>query len=281
MSNTISSPSAVRAAALIKALGETRTDILSVLYGLTEQDLTRPTVCPGWAVREQFGHIIDATEMLVRCLEGKEPGKFQPALMAPEMATKAVVRAQGFSIEQIKAEFNWAANNLLNLLESRDPGKWDEEIPHPYLGNCPAVMFAGIALLDWFIHPWDIRSALGQNPEPRPDHALLVATGLVGLLPRRLNLAQAEDLQGRFRYIIAKTDDPTQVLAQMDVVLADSKATIKRDISPEIIADLIFRGAAGEMALAMLGRKSPQKIIQPAPTNAEWLPHWGSLWISL
>ncbi len=275
------SPSTIRANALIKALQEARSDINDIFHGLTEVDLALPTVCPGWTVREQVGHIIDATEMLVRCLEGNEPGNFQPTAMATEMAAKAVARAQEFRKVHIMFFFNRAADNLLRLLESRDPSKWDEEIPHPYLGNCPAVMFAGFALLDWFIHPWDIQSALGQNPEPRPDHAALVVTGLVGLLPRRLNLAPAGDLQGRFRYIIEKTDNSAQVLTQLDVVLRNGKATIERDISPEVAADLTFRGAAGEMALAMLGRRSPQKIIQPAPTNAQWLPRWGSLWISL
>jgi uncharacterized protein (TIGR03083 family) len=279
--------SAKRATALITALQKCQEDVQNLLASLTTADLALPTVCEGWNVGAESAHILDATTMLVEALEQAAqdevlpPPTFRPEAMASEMSASALRLATTLlSPADYLASFNQASSRLLQLLAERDASSWDAPVAHPYLGHCPAVQIAGFALLDWFIHPWDIRQALGQPNEPNPDHAALLVPGLIALLPRRLNPAQAGNLQGRFRYIIESLSNNTDN-TNFDVVLSNQTVTIERSPDLTRATDLTFKGPAPVLVLAMLGRRSAVGILQPAPTNQTWLPRWSSLWISL
>ncbi len=284
-STTTLNPAAKRAAALLIALGQCRLDIEDLLASLVSDDLARPTVCIGWSVRDQIGHIIEATEMLSKGLEeaavGSTEGVLRPQEMAKAMQASAIERVALLPVSRLMAEYHRAAERLLDLLESRDPQAWEEDVPHPYLGTCQAVQFAGFALLDWMIHPWDIRTALEQTPRIRADHAALLVPGLINLLPKRLDASRARGLRGRFRYQIEQENDPATLITSLDVVLVKNVATIEKEVAETIPADLTFKGRAGDLALAMLGRKGISKVVLPGPGNEYWLPRWGWLWISL
>ncbi len=285
--NNVPTPtaSANRATALLLALRQSRLELEDLLASLTPQDLALPTPCIGWSVRDQIGHIIDATEMLARGLEqaatGRHEGVLQPKAMAKAMQASAIERVALLTLAQLQMTYSQAADRLFDLLDERDPQSWEDGVPHPYLGTCSAVQFAGFALLDWFIHPWDIRTALEQKPRPRHDHAALLVPGLVGLLPIRLDASRSRNLKARFRYEIEKENDPTQLLSSLDVVLNNNAATVERDVVGTPPADLTFRGRAGDLALVMMGRKGISSVVQPGPANDVWLPRWGPLWISL
>lgn len=272
-----------RAAALTKALPEARQDIAELVAGLTEADLDKPTVHTAWTVRQAFGHIIDATEMLATCLEkakgGASEGTLRPEAMAPTMERDAITRAEGMTLAAIGSTFNTAAARLLGLLTEREAqGTWEELVPHPYLGTCPAIMIAGLALVDWFIHPWDIRDGLGQSPQPHPTHALLVTVGLIGLLPRRLDKQEAAQMSSPaiYRYIIES--EPPLIF---DVIVENEKARVEPRSSEETSTDLsvIFKGPPAELVLAMLGRRSPAPLLKQS--SPEHLARFKKLWISL
>ncbi len=277
--------SAERAARLLPVLRESQADIVNLLSSLSPTDLAQPTACPGWSVRDQIGHLIDMTEMLVRGLEeaanGQTEGAFEPANMAGANQDSAIKRAALLPLAQLKRDFEEASGQLLQLLEQRDPQNWDEPVPHPYLGSCPAIQFAGFALLDWFIHPWDIRTALDQNPVPRADQAALLVVGLINMFPKRLNLNRSRNMRGRFRFIIEKPNDPNREANRLDVVLAKNAVTIEPNVGDEVAPELTFRGKASEVALSLLGRRGISKIVQPGPANDTWLSRWVHLWISL
>jgi uncharacterized protein (TIGR03083 family) len=278
------SPSAERANRLLTALSEARPAILQLIIGLNESDLSAPTICPGWSVRAQLGHLLDATEMLHESLKSSStliniPPR--PAEMAEAMSRAAKNRAASLSLSEIHTEFETVSQQLLTRLHSFNYSDWETSLPHPYLGHCPAVQFAGFTLLDWFIHPYDIRAALDLSNEPRPDHAALLVAGLIGLLPRRLNSSVAGDKSGRFRFLMEKPDTPDELALSMDVILSNCIVYIEREVAPTIAADLTFRGQPAELALAMLGRKPLAQRLVPAPTNEQWLPLWPELWVSL
>lgn len=280
-----SSPSTKRATALLTALRQSRSEVETLLAMLTPDDLARPTICTGWSVRDQIGHIIDATEMLINGLNqaasGQPEGTFRPHEMAKAMQTKAIQRAALLTIPQLRQDYSQAADRLITLLESRDPQSWDDGVPHPYLGTCPAVQFAGFALLDWFIHPWDIQIALDRQPVPRPEQAALLINGLVAMLPLRLDPSKAYGLKGRFRYQVEKEGDPSKIVNSLDVVVNNRAATVERDVADTVPAEVTFKGKAGDLVLVMLGRKGLSSVVQPSPANEKWLSRWSSLWISL
>lgn len=281
------SASAEIAATLLPVLRESRADILNLLTSLSPNDLALPTVCPGWSVRDQLGHLIDGTENLVQGLkaeaDGQTEAEFQPAKMAAATQSSAIERAALLPLPRLRHEFEEASGRLLSMLENRDPQSWDDPVPHTYLGALPAIQYSGLALLEWFIHPYDIRTALDQHPVPRADQVALLAVGLIGMLPKRLNVARARNMRARFRFIIEKAGNPAQVVNRLDVVLAKNAVTIEPNVGDDVPAELTFRGKAGDVALSLLGRRGISKIVQPGPavTNDTWMARWSQLWISL
>ena len=277
--------SAERATALLAALRECRANFEYLLTSLMPQDLALPTACSGWSVRDQIGHVIDGTEMLTRGLEaaasGQTEGVFQPQAMAAAMQTAAMNRAALLPLPALLKTYQEVADRLLQLFDERGPTSWDDSIPHPYLGTCPAVQFVGFALLDWFIHPWDITQALGLKTEPDAAHSSLIIAGQVGLLPKRFDTRRIRGWRGRFRFLVEKPGQPTEITSRLDAVLVKNTVTVERDVPDEIVADLTFKGQPADLVLGMLGRRSLLKLAQPAPTNETWLPRWGSMWISL
>ena len=279
------SASAERAAKLLPVLRESQADIVNLLASLSPTDLALPTACPGWSVRDQIGHLLDMTETLVRGLQeaanGQTEGVFEPARMAAATQESAINRAALLPLPQLKRQFEEASGQLLHLLEERDPQSWDDPIPHPYLGTCPAIQFAGFALVDWFIHPYDIRTAIEQHPTPRTDQAALLVVGFINMFPKRLNLNRSRNMRGRFRFIIEKPNNPDQEANRLDVVLAKNAVTIEPNVGDDVAVDLTFKGKAGDVILSLLGRRGISKIVQPGPTNDTWLARWVNLWISL
>ncbi len=274
-----------QAAALLAALRESRADVERLFSSLSPQDLALPTICTGWSVRDELGHIIDATDTLARCLEeastGLQEGTLRPKAMADAMQTAAIARAALLPLSQLQLTFSMAADRLLNLLDTRNPESWEAGVPHPYLGTCQAVQIAGMALVDWLIHPWDIRQALEQEPQLRPDYAALIIPGLLSLMPKRLDASRARNARVRFRYQIEKPGLSEVIVQQLDLVLSKNAATLERDAPQDVVAELTFRGQPGDLALALLGRRGLSRVVLPGPQNETWLSRWSNLWVSI
>lgn len=277
------SASAEKAAVLLPVLRESRADILNLLTSLSPHDLALPTTCPGWSVRDQIGHLINGAEMLVGGLteeaSGQTEGVFQPAKMAAATQESAIQRAALLPLARLRHDFEEASSQLISLLEKRDPQSWDDPVPHPYLGAVPALQFAGLALLEWFIHPWDIRTALEQSPVPRADQISLLVVGLIGMLPKRLNLSRSRNRRGRFRFIIENAGPSTP--GRLDIVLAKNAVTIEPNAGDDVEVELTFKGKAADIVLALLGRRGISKLVQPGPNNDTWMARWTNMWISL
>lgn len=285
MHNLQTSPAAERATLLLKALAEAQQDISELLASLQTADLTKPTICAGWTIRDQVGHILDATEFLTQSLEKSSTSLLlsppRPSEMADAMALAARKRAAQLPLTEMQPAFMAASHRLLKRLEIFHDLGWESQISHPYLGASMAVQIAGFALLDWLIHPWDIREALGLHPQLRLEHAALLVPGLLSLLPIRLNVSEAGSSEGRFRFLVEKPGNPDKIAYQLDVVLSSNIAYIERNVPDEVTPNLTFRGQSSDLALAMLGRRPLSHFALPAPGNDGWLARWSQLWISL
>src|SRR5215212_6200915 len=102
--------SAERGTALLTALRECRGDIEGLFKTLSSPDLALPTVCIGWSVRDEIGHLIDASELLTRSLEQAETGQlegtYRPRAMAPAMLSGAMERAALLPLAQLQMTFS-------------------------------------------------------------------------------------------------------------------------------------------------------------------------------
>ncbi len=267
-----------RGQALLQALPGALQDIKGLIEALREKELDLPARHTAWSIREELGHIIDSAEMLSGTLSNAQTGpaeNFGPAEMAPAMEINAVNRVKGFNKAQLKTALDKSSDQFLALLQEKaDKGEWEELTPHPYLGSCPVVMVAGLGLVDWFIHPWDIKDALGLKPVVDPTVAYLVTTGLVNLLPKRLKKGPAEGFEGVYCFEIMG-----EIESIFEVQVTGEKAKVEKKETVNELAGLVFRGPPEELVLVLLGRRPPGSLLVKSSPAA--LEKYKNLWISL
>ncbi len=126
-----------------------------------------PTPCEGWATRDVIGHIIDTTEGYFRAFDaargtGEAPPPHGLALMAQkanEGATAFRGTSQAEMMDRLRSDFS----KMQEILDPIGPEDWTGfMVTHPYMGPVPAFFYAAGQLMDYGVHSWDIRQALGK-----------------------------------------------------------------------------------------------------------------------
>lgn len=106
------------------------------------EQLSLPTPCAEWDVRQLIEHLVDGNEMFTRAVVGQTDGPAVAAFDGPFEAytssTDAVRRA-------------W-----------RQPGVLDREITGPF-GALPGYMVVRMHFVDHLVHGWDLAKATGQD----------------------------------------------------------------------------------------------------------------------
>lgn len=174
-----------------------------------------PTACPGWAVRDVVGHIVDTTEGYFAAFEAARAGReTEPAYGLAGMGERVNQKATEFRdtpqremMDRLRADFE----KMMGILDGLDEREWSGLlVPHYYMGPVPAYFFAAGQLMDYAVHSWDIRQGAGQCHALSGDAAdLLVPFMLVlwqstirpdaDLTPFRLGLRVGGRNGGDFR----------------------------------------------------------------------------------
>ncbi len=125
-----------------------------------------PTPAGHWRVRNIVAHIADTTEGYLDRFETTRSGSTAEAL-APltEMAVTADKRAQALSgtpqdelIARLREDFARA----IKVFEEVNEQDWGNLlITHAYMGPVPAFFYPIGQLMDYGVHGWDLREALG------------------------------------------------------------------------------------------------------------------------
>ncbi len=64
-----------------------------------------------------------------------------------------------------------ASDEMFEIFDQLDAEQWTGElVPHVYLGPVPASFYPAFQLMDYSVHGWDARQALGR-PAPIPEAA--------------------------------------------------------------------------------------------------------------
>jgi uncharacterized protein (TIGR03083 family) len=148
---------------LIARLQEVWDDIASVSEGLTDEEWSRPTDCPGWSVRDHVAHMIGTENMLL----GVQP----PPGVAPEGAhirndigkfnEQWVASYRERTPAELLDDFRAVTAKRLEELRALPSEKWDEEGFTPE-GPGPYRQFMEIRVFDCWYHDQDMREALGR-----------------------------------------------------------------------------------------------------------------------
>jgi uncharacterized protein (TIGR03086 family) len=135
--------------ALEQAFASTR----GILANVTPEQLSAPTPCQSWQVRDLVNHLIGVSFF---------------AADAVNTGTGESPPDTDFSSGDIVAAYNDGSSQAVAAFGA--PGAQEKMITLPF-GTLPGAAFLGIATTDAFVHGWDLAKATGQSTDLDPELA--------------------------------------------------------------------------------------------------------------
>jgi uncharacterized protein (TIGR03083 family) len=126
-----------------------------------------PTACENWRVKDIIGHLVDTTEGYFRSFEIALGGREAPAAFGlAGMHGRAGSSAKAFgglSQQEMLDRARSDLDKMMGILEPLSAEEWTGlMVPHFYMGNVPAFVYAGGQLMDYGVHTWDIKEGTGK-----------------------------------------------------------------------------------------------------------------------
>jgi uncharacterized protein (TIGR03086 family) len=140
---------------LERAFASTR----SVLSHVTPDELSKPTPCQSWPVRDLINHIIGVSFWFADTVNTGTA----PAPPDTDFTTGDMVGTYDDGIKQAVAAFG-------------APGALDKIVELPF-GKLPCSVYMGIATTDAFAHGWDLARATGQSTDLDPELSIQLLAG--------------------------------------------------------------------------------------------------------
>ena len=152
------------------------------MFAMAEQPdaWERPTMPPGWEVRDVIGHLVDVTESYFVAFDAAREGSsvadaYGTAGMAVRLNEKAQAlrsESQAAMMARVRSDFE----QMMSIEEALTEKEWTELIvPHFYMGPLPAFFYPAFQLMDYGVHSWDIRQGTGRAHGLAGDAADLLA----------------------------------------------------------------------------------------------------------
>jgi uncharacterized protein (TIGR03083 family) len=150
---------------LVLRLDEVWTDIAELCAGLTAEQWSAPTECPGWTVFDNVAHMIGTERMLA----GEQPSDAGPDVSGSPHVRNDIGKAneqwigtyRGWDGPKLLDEFRAVTGRRLDALRAMTDEQWSAEGFTPE-GPGPYRQFMAIRVFDCWYHDEDIREALGR-----------------------------------------------------------------------------------------------------------------------
>ena len=173
-----------------------------VFYDLIDDpaNWTVQTRCTDWETRDLVGHMIDVTEGYLDRWEAARKGDSREVVGLLVMAEQASQRAIAFrslpregAIARLKA----ASDKMLATFEAITEDEWNNFlVTHRYMGPLPALFYPAFHVMDYGVHPWDIRYGLGDKLGKLDERTagVLIPYMLYALMPSTVDAESAKGL---------------------------------------------------------------------------------------
>lgn len=148
----------------IDALERSWNDGASIVARLTAEDLTKPTACAGWNVKELLNHTLGECQMMTLVNQGRTAGNDRGDLVG-----------DGTGLGE-----TWAKLGKENIASWRGSGL--DGTRTYFYGTFPAGASAVINLGEVLVHTWDLARGIDADFELDPEQAALVH-GLYAAIP--------------------------------------------------------------------------------------------------
>ncbi len=130
--------------------------------GLTQEQWSLPTECPGWSVQDQVSHLVGSEcRLLGRPAPAHEPADTSHVRNEVGQGNEVLVdyRRQ-FSGADVLAEFREVTAERLGVLRAMSEADFAADTPNP-LGSGPYTDLLAIRIYDAWVHEQDMRRTLG------------------------------------------------------------------------------------------------------------------------
>jgi uncharacterized protein (TIGR03086 family) len=128
----------------------------AVVDRIEPEQLTNPTPCAAWTVREVLNHLVAGAELYGRCVRD---GSVSDAALHTILTTDALG-------DDHRASYHRAMGAALDAFAM--PGAMDRIVRLP-MGEMPVRLAMDIAIVDVTTHAWDLAVATGQPTDLDPD----------------------------------------------------------------------------------------------------------------
>ncbi|HEU5034951.1 MAG TPA: TIGR03086 family metal-binding protein [Mycobacteriales bacterium] len=139
---------------VFEALDRSRMEFASRLPLLAADDWPRPTPCSEWDVWALVNHVIGGCRRYTLLLHGATPDE-----------TNAL-RALDHIGADPAASFRAVADEMTAAF--REPGALDRVVHHP-AGDRSGLVLAGMRVVDFTVHAWDLSRGIGADERLDPD----------------------------------------------------------------------------------------------------------------
>lgn len=169
---------------LVAAFAHTSSAVVDLAHSCTDDDLTRPTECPGWTVHDQISHVVGVEAWL----EGhKDPRVEMPPYEhikndIGKRVEYAVEVRRGRTGADVVAELEQVLAQRLSTLCS--PELTDTTIIAGPFGPDQAATVALMRTFDVWVHEQDIRTAIGRPGNLDSPAATVFVNSVLLQLPK-------------------------------------------------------------------------------------------------
>lgn len=136
----------------------------ALVDGITDEEWTRPTGCPGWNVRDTVAHLVGLEDAVV---SGVEPDCEVPAYDHVRddngrYMERHVEARRGVTPDALIDEYRRVFTERLAALRSIAADAFGADAPGPFGSSGPLDRMLNIRVFDLWAHEQDIRRALGK-----------------------------------------------------------------------------------------------------------------------
>jgi maleylpyruvate isomerase len=194
-------PAPAGLAGQIEQVDEATSRLLASLGRLTESDVTRPSLCPGWTVGHVLSHIARNADGLRRSAEGARRGESVPMYDSVQARARGIEAGAARPMTELAADVTTSAAALRDAWSAMRAIDWERQMPHHRYGPRPVSDSLMMRLAEVEIHHVDLAGGFGPDDWPGSfvAHLLPGAEELTARLPGDTRLdVRATDTGGHW-----------------------------------------------------------------------------------
>jgi maleylpyruvate isomerase len=168
--------------------------LLATCHGLSEDDVRRPSLLPGWTVGHVLTHIARNADSLVNLATWASTGVVTPQYASPEARDADIEAGAGRPVGELVEDVAASAERLRGAMARMTPEHYEAEVEWRGGARKPARVIPSARLTEVEVHHADLGLGYGFGDIPEPLRVLLLADAVEGWADADGVVLQAEDM---------------------------------------------------------------------------------------